>query len=221
MLERLNDEERDDLSGKLDNIVTKSQEHPDAQLIEKFLEYARHNVILADLDISFAGKTNEGVPLYYFLIGHGYGGLLLDGYELNDFYKRFNEAQRIALQEWFENYPQTTLQGTYDGPWLSSDQYKALMKELIECDSKSKNSIPPLVENKYHAGMTKEQCIEQFIEDAPHNRYEWDLHYLPEGGVMFYFSRESQFFFTIEEYEDLCKRIKDAEKKYFASLNQR
>lgn len=102
MHERLSVTERDDLSGKLDNIVTKSQEHPDAQLIEKFLEYARHNVILADLDISFAGKTNEGVPRYYFLIGHGYGGLILYGNELDEFYKRFDEAQKIALQEWLQ-----------------------------------------------------------------------------------------------------------------------
>lgn len=113
----------------------------------------------------------------------------------------------------------TTLQGTCDVPWLSADIYKAIMDQMMQCDSKSKNSIPPLVENKYHAGMTKEQCIEQFIEDAPHNPYEWDLHYLPEGGLMFYFSRECQFFFSIDEFNDFCKRIKDAEIKYFASFS--
>jgi hypothetical protein len=53
MVERLNDKERADLSTKLDNIVRKSQEHTDVQLVEKILENARHNLILSDLDIRF------------------------------------------------------------------------------------------------------------------------------------------------------------------------
>jgi hypothetical protein len=67
------------------------------QCIDVFLKYAEKNLIIEDLDIKFCGKTNEGVSQYFFM-AQGFS-CLMNGKEVDEFYKRFDEAQKIARQE--------------------------------------------------------------------------------------------------------------------------
>lgn len=96
--------------------------------------------------------------------------------------------------------------------------YFTIQEVMISCDMRSKNSMPQLKKSKYPAGMTKKQCIEKFVAEAPHNDYEWDVQCLPEGGVIVAFSTECKFFFSMDEYRDLCKRVNDVRDAYFKSL---
>jgi hypothetical protein len=120
----------------------------------------------------------------------------------------------------YDNEP-TTLQGTFSGPWPSSADYFASMDRIAQCDNGPKNLDTLEVERKYHAGMTKEQCVEEFIDTARKTPmpYEWDCQPMPFGGVTMTFSPKCSFFFSDEEFKTLCKCFAKAQKEMYAKLN--
>jgi hypothetical protein len=100
-----------------------------------------------------------------------------------------------------------------------AESYFALMDVMASCDMRAKLQVT--TDFDYPVWMTKEQCIEKFIDNARKSwcPYEWSIQFLPspDGEVLFSFPH-NDFVLTREEYNDVCRRFDEAQREYFESL---
>jgi hypothetical protein len=94
---------------------------------------------------------------------------------------------------------------------MSESMWATLIEQVSKCDAGPKN-IQLQTANIYRAGMTKEQCIEQFISNANkypslYGLYELDYTVNIDGSIQFAFSDECCFRLTVDEFNSLMKRV--------------